>query len=192
MLNKISYNPAIYKTNYNTQTSSNIHKKQSAPISFGILPAKAVSKRNIDLLEKIAEKLTQGHYGSSIKKVEDKVITVKHFPRNCGEITVVNKNGSLLKINNIVLGDALNIEYLEKTKNPTTTSMRIAYGRDGKGYEFEPGEILRFRSEYLNNHQSVNVERVYYDRSVVNNYFDDERLRKFNCVLNRILPDALL
>lgn len=70
--------------------------------------------------------------------------------------------------------------------------MRLAYGKDGKGYEFEPGEILRYKSQYPQKGMTLNVERTYCDRSVVNAYFNEERLNKLNGILKRILPDALL
>lgn len=192
MLTKISYTQAYYKANKNFQTEKSISTNKSAQVSFGMLPAKAISKNNVELLEKIAQKLSQGPDGVFTKTINNKTITLNRFPKSCGEILIKEKNGSELKINNIFYGEALNLEYLEKTKKPSITSMRLAYGKDGKGYEFEPGEILRFKSQYPQKGMTLNVERIYYDRSTVNAYFNEERLKRLNCVLKRILPDALL
>lgn len=192
MLTKISYTPAYYKANKNFQTEKSINTNKTAQVSFGMLPAKAISKNNVELLEKIAQKLKQGPDGVYTKTINNKTITLNRFPKSSGEIRIKEKNGSELKINNIFYGEALNLEYLEKTKKPSITSMRLAYGKDGKGYEFEPGEILRYKSQYPQKGVTLNVERTYCDRSVVNAYFNEERLNKLNGILKRILPDALL
>lgn len=191
MLTKISYHPVVFKTNLSTNSIS--VKNNNAQINFGMVPARPISAKNVEILEKIAEKLSSGRNGITQKTVNNKTITLNRFPQARGELTIADKNGSKLRINNIFHGNALNIEYIDKSaKRPSETTMRIAYGKDGKGYEFEPGEILRFKTKDVKKGLTINVERTYNDRSVVNRYFNDDRLGKLDAVLSKILPDALL
>ena len=188
MLTKISYRPVGIAKKLNS--TSPFEKPAAAPVNFGMVPARPVSAKNVEFLEKIAENLSKGRSGITQKTINDKTITLNRFPLARGELTVAYKNGSSLKINNIFHGNALNLEYIDKsTKKPTETTMRIAYGTDGKGYEFEPGEILRFKTKDLKKGLTINVERVYNDRSVVSRFFNDERLGRLNALLSKILPE---